>query len=167
MFKQHSFLAKFRSLLHSLKFPRNIFYVSNSVERCYKQSNYCSMVTFDTQRPSNHYHSLMDLIMSQQYTIHIQLNIANFLHSINPYQTLQRILQLKSMITLVLFFRNKPETESFVFCNSTVLHRYQCRQMFGDWLDGIVELSRALQAIDMDLASFACLCALSLVNGKL
>ena len=67
----------------------------------------------------------------------------------------------------LLFCRNKPETESFVFCNSTVLHRYQCRQMFGDWLDGIVELSRALQAIDMDLASFACLCALSLVNGKL
>ena len=75
--------------------------------------------------------------------------------------------EIKMKLFFSLFFRNKPETESFVFCNSTVLHRYQCRQMFGDWLDGIVELSRALQAIDMDLASFACLCALSLVNGEL
>lgn len=70
------------------------------------------------------------------------------------------------LVILRMAYRNKPETESFVFCNSTVLHRYQCRQMFGDWLDGIVELSRALQAIDMDLASFACLCALSLVNER-
>ena len=38
--------------------------------------------------------------------------------------------------------------------------------MFGDWLEGITELSRALHSADLDLASFASLCALSLVNGK-
>lgn len=39
--------------------------------------------------------------------------------------------------------------------------------MFAEWLDGILDLSRALHSVDMDLPSFAALCALTLVNGKL
>ena len=67
----------------------------------------------------------------------------------------------------IFFCRNKPETESFVFCNSIVLYRYQCFQMLGDWIDGIVELSRELHDIEIDLASFVCLCTLSILNGKI
>ena len=53
------------------------------------------------------------------------------------------------------------------FCNGTVLHRNQVRSTFGDWLNGITELSKSLQAIDIDASAYACLSALTLVNGKL
>ena len=36
----------------------------------------------------------------------------------------------------------------------------------GDWLDGIMELSRSLQQMDIDASAYACLAALTLVNGK-
>ena len=52
------------------------------------------------------------------------------------------------------------------FCNGTVLHRNQVRSTFGDWLDGITELSKSLQAIDIDASAYACLSALTLVNGE-
>ena len=52
------------------------------------------------------------------------------------------------------------------FCNGTVLHRNQVRSTFGDWLNGITELSKSLQAIDIDASAYACLSALTLVNGK-
>ena len=52
------------------------------------------------------------------------------------------------------------------FCNGTVLHRQQVRSTFGDWLGGITELSKSLQAIDIDASAYACLSALTLVNGK-
>lgn len=52
------------------------------------------------------------------------------------------------------------------FCNGTVLHRQQVSSTFGDWLGGITELSKSLQAIDIDASAYACLSALTLVNGK-
>ena len=52
------------------------------------------------------------------------------------------------------------------FCNGTVLHRQQVKSTFGDWLQGITELSKSLQAIDIDASAYACLSALTLVNGK-
>ena len=36
----------------------------------------------------------------------------------------------------------------------------------GDWLDGITELSKSLQQIDIDASAYACLAALILVNGN-
>jgi len=52
------------------------------------------------------------------------------------------------------------------FCNGTVLHRNQVRSTFGDWLNGITELSKSLQAIDIDASAYACLSALTLVNER-
>ena len=52
------------------------------------------------------------------------------------------------------------------FCNGTVLHRNQVKSTFGDWLNGISELSKSLQSIDIDASAYACLSALTLVNGK-
>ena len=46
-----------------------------------------------------------------------------------------------------------------------VLHRSQCQHIFGDWLNGILELSRTLHSIELDLSAFACLSALTLVTG--
>jgi hypothetical protein len=53
-----------------------------------------------------------------------------------------------------------------VFCNGVVLHRNQCLQSLGDWLGSIIEFSRALHAMELDVSAFACLSALTLVNGK-
>ncbi len=62
--------------------------------------------------------------------------------------------------------RLRPDSPQLVFCNGLVLHRLQCQQSFGDWLDAIVEFSRALHAAEIDISAFACLCALTLVNGE-
>ena len=60
----------------------------------------------------------------------------------------------------------QPDSDQFVFCSGVVLHRHQCQQSFGDWMEAIVEFSRALHAMELDLSAFSCLCALTLVNGK-
>ena len=62
--------------------------------------------------------------------------------------------------------RTLPSSMKLTFCNGTVLHRNQVRSTFGDWLDGITELSKSLQAIDIDASAYACLSALTLVNGE-
>ena len=60
----------------------------------------------------------------------------------------------------------QPDSQQVVFCNGVVLHRSQCQQSFGEWLGAIVEFSRALHAAEIDISAFACLCALTLVNGE-
>ena len=42
----------------------------------------------------------------------------------------------------------------------------QVRYILGDWVDTILSLSHALYDMDIDLYAFACLCALTLVNGE-
>ena len=47
------------------------------------------------------------------------------------------------------------------------LHRNQCAAALGDaWLGSIVEFSRALHSMQLDVSAFACLSALALVNGE-
>ena len=63
-------------------------------------------------------------------------------------------------------YRVQPESSKFTFCNGLVLHKNQARSTFGDWLSGIIEFSRSLHSMDLDVSAFACLAALTLVNGK-
>ena len=68
----------------------------------------------------------------------------------------------------MLIHRYRPESDQFVFCNGVALHRVQCALALGDaWLSSIVEFSRALHAMQLDISAFACLSALALVNGEL
>ena len=63
--------------------------------------------------------------------------------------------------------RYRPESEQFVFCNGVALHRGQCAHALGEqWLNSIVEFSRQLHSIQIDISAFACLSALALVNGE-
>ncbi len=71
-----------------------------------------------------------------------------------------------TLSSFFFYFRIQPDSEQFTFCNGVVLHRNQCQQSFGEWLGAIVEFSRALHSMELDLSAFACLCALTLVNGK-
>ena len=64
------------------------------------------------------------------------------------------------------FYRIRPDTDRFTFCNGVVWPRAQVLASFGcDWLNGIIELSKSLHSLGLDLTSFACLCGLTLVTG--
>jgi len=70
------------------------------------------------------------------------------------------------LFTLRLAYRTQPDSLKFIFCNGLALHRNQARATFGDWLNGIMELSRNLHAMELDVSSFSCLAALTLVNER-
>ena len=63
-------------------------------------------------------------------------------------------------------FRIQEDDPKLTFCNGTVLHKNQVRFSFGDWFQGILELSRNLHQMEIDMSAFSCLAALSLVYGK-
>ena len=63
--------------------------------------------------------------------------------------------------------RTQSESSKFTFCSGLVLHKNQARSTFGDWLNGIIEFSRSLHSMELDVSAFSCLAALTLVNGEL
>lgn len=71
------------------------------------------------------------------------------------------------LFVLRLSYRARIDDTKIVFCNGTVLHKLQCQRSFGDWLNAILEFSKSLHAMEIDISAFACLCALTLVTGKL
>lgn len=69
------------------------------------------------------------------------------------------------LFVLRLSYRARIDDTKMVFCNGTVLHKQQCQRSFGDWLNAILEFSKNLHAMEIDISAFACLCALTLVTG--
>ena len=64
--------------------------------------------------------------------------------------------------------RIRPDTDRFTFCNGVVWERAQVLASFGnDWLNGIIDFSKSLHALGLDLTSFVCLCGLTLVTGMI
>ncbi|XP_032592492.1 probable nuclear hormone receptor HR38 [Drosophila grimshawi] len=70
------------------------------------------------------------------------------------------------LFVLRLSYRARSDETKMIFCNGTVLHRNQCQRSFGDWLNGIMEFSRSLQNLEIDISAFACLCALTLITER-
>ncbi|KAF8773474.1 putative nuclear hormone receptor HR38 like protein [Argiope bruennichi] len=70
------------------------------------------------------------------------------------------------LFSLRLAYRIHPDDEKLTFCNGTVLSREQCQQIFGDWLNTILDFSASLHSMDIDISAFACLCALALVTER-
>lgn len=70
------------------------------------------------------------------------------------------------LFVLRLSYRARSDDTKMIFCNGTVLHRSQCQRSFGDWLNGIMEFSRSLHNLEIDISAFACLCALTLITGE-
>ncbi|XP_055951102.1 nuclear receptor subfamily 4 group A member 2-like isoform X2 [Argiope bruennichi] len=70
------------------------------------------------------------------------------------------------LFSLRLAYRIHPDDEKLTFCNGTVLSREQCQQIFGDWLNTILDFSASLHSMDIDISAFACLCALALVAER-
>lgn len=69
------------------------------------------------------------------------------------------------LFVLRLSYRARIDDTKMTFCNGIVLHRSQCQRSFGDWLNGILEFSKSLHNLEIDISAFACLCALTLVTG--
>ncbi|KAH8400449.1 hypothetical protein KR222_000010, partial [Zaprionus bogoriensis] len=70
------------------------------------------------------------------------------------------------LFVLRLSYRARSDDTKMIFCNGTVLHRSQCQRSFGDWLNGIMEFSRSLHNLEIDISAFACLCALTLITER-
>lgn len=70
------------------------------------------------------------------------------------------------LFVLRMSYRAQYDDAKITFCNGIVLHRVQCQRAFGEWLNAIMEFSRSLHMLEIDISAFACLCALTLVTGE-
>ncbi|KAG8584546.1 hypothetical protein GDO81_004659 [Engystomops pustulosus] len=70
------------------------------------------------------------------------------------------------LFILRLAYSSKPEEGKLIFCNGVVLHRMQCVRGFGEWLDSIIDFSRSLQRMNIDVSSFSCLSALVIITNR-
>ncbi|CAH2104557.1 unnamed protein product [Euphydryas editha] len=70
------------------------------------------------------------------------------------------------LFVLRLAYRTRPEDTKLTFCNGLVLDKRQCQRSFGDWLHAVLDFSNTLHSMDIDLSTFACLCALTLITER-
>ncbi|XP_054465384.1 nuclear receptor subfamily 4 group A member 1 [Anoplopoma fimbria] len=70
------------------------------------------------------------------------------------------------LFILRLAYRSNPEMDTLIFCNGAVLHKTQCVQGFGDWIDSILEFSRSLHRMKLDVSSCSCLAALVIITDR-
>ncbi|XP_073987635.1 probable nuclear hormone receptor HR38 isoform X3 [Rhodnius prolixus] len=70
------------------------------------------------------------------------------------------------LFVLRLAYRTRVMDMKLTFCNGVVLSRAQCQRSLGDWLHAILEFCQSLHAMDVDISSFACLCALTLITER-
>ncbi|KAM8862755.1 nuclear receptor subfamily 4immunitygroup A member 1 [Spinachia spinachia] len=70
------------------------------------------------------------------------------------------------LFILRLAYRSNPEMNTLIFCNGAVLHKTQCVQGFGDWIDSILEFSQSLRRMKLDVSSFSCLAALVIITDR-
>ncbi|XP_041374896.1 nuclear receptor subfamily 4 group A member 2-like [Gigantopelta aegis] len=61
-------------------------------------------------------------------------------------------------------YRVQPDEHKIAFDNGLVLHRLQCVQMFGDWINSIIEFGLSLHRMTLDISSLACMAALTMVT---
>ncbi|KAM6929174.1 nuclear receptor subfamily 4immunitygroup A member 1 [Lycodopsis pacificus] len=70
------------------------------------------------------------------------------------------------LFILRLAYRSNPEMNMLIFCNGAVLHKTQCVQGFGDWIDSILEFSQSLHRMKLDVSSCSCLTALVIITDR-
>uniref|UniRef100_A0AAY4AQE2 Nuclear receptor subfamily 4 group A member 2 n=1 Tax=Denticeps clupeoides TaxID=299321 RepID=A0AAY4AQE2_9TELE len=70
------------------------------------------------------------------------------------------------LFVLRLSYRSSPAEGKLIFCSGVVLHRLQCVRGFGEWIDGILEFSSSLQSLELDVSSFSCLAALTMLTER-
>lgn len=68
------------------------------------------------------------------------------------------------LFVLRMAYRIQANDDKIVFDNGLVLHRRQCLQMFGEWINSIVDFGVSMQRMTIDISSVACMAALSMVT---
>ncbi|XP_045177718.2 probable nuclear hormone receptor HR38 isoform X2 [Mercenaria mercenaria] len=68
------------------------------------------------------------------------------------------------LFVLRMAYRLQANDDKIVFDNGLVLHRRQCYQMFGDWINSIVDFGLSMHRMTIDISSLACMAALSMVT---
>ncbi|XP_005986360.1 nuclear receptor subfamily 4 group A member 1 [Latimeria chalumnae] len=93
-------------------------------------------------------------------------NIPGFKHLPKEDQDLLLESAFLELFILRLAYRSIPEEEKLIFCNGMVLHRLQCIRGFGEWIDSILEFSRSLHRMNIEVPAFACLAALVIITDR-
>ncbi|KAK1798759.1 hypothetical protein P4O66_007053 [Electrophorus voltai] len=70
------------------------------------------------------------------------------------------------LFVLRLAYRSNLVEDKLIFCNGVVLHKLQCVRAFGEWIDSIVEFSANFQSMNIDISSFSCIAALTIVTER-
>uniref|UniRef100_A0A3Q2P1F1 Nuclear receptor subfamily 4 group A member 1 n=1 Tax=Fundulus heteroclitus TaxID=8078 RepID=A0A3Q2P1F1_FUNHE len=70
------------------------------------------------------------------------------------------------LFILRVAYRSKPEKNKLIFCNGLVLHRDQCANSFGGWIDSIMDFSESLHRMNLDISLFACLSAFVIITDR-
>lgn len=68
------------------------------------------------------------------------------------------------LFVLRLSYRMQGNTDNVIFEDGTVLHRKQCEEIFGDWINSIADFSTSLYRMSLDISALACMEALTLVT---
>lgn len=57
-------------------------------------------------------------------------------------------------------------TDNVIFEDGAVLHRKQCEEIFGEWINSIADFSTSLYRMSLDISALACMEALTLITRK-
>lgn len=97
---------------------------------------------------------------------HMAQKIPGFTNLNNEDQELLFQSAALELFVLRLAYRMQENDIRMIFCNGMVLQKSQCEKSFGDWLPAILEFSKNLNEMQIDISAFSCLCALVLITGK-
>eukprot|EP00063_Salmo_salar_P033106 XP_014007941.1 PREDICTED: nuclear receptor subfamily 4 group A member 2-like [Salmo salar] len=128
------------------------------------QNNADSQITGDDTQHVQQFYDV--LTVSMEIIRDWAQKIPGFTDLPRPDQDLLFESAFLELFVLRLAYRSNPEEGKLIFCNGLVLHRLQCRRGFGDWIDTIVEFSANLQSMNIDVATFSCICALATVTER-
>ncbi|XP_077371403.1 nuclear receptor subfamily 4 group A member 2-like [Festucalex cinctus] len=116
---------------------------------------------------AQHVRQFYDLLTRSMEVIRTwALKIPGFVSLTKHDQDLLFYSSFLELFVLRLSYRSNPDEGKLIFCDGSVWHRLQCLRGFGEWIDSIVEFSINLHRMNLDVATFSCICALALVTER-
>lgn len=70
------------------------------------------------------------------------------------------------LFVLRIAYRIHQNDDQIIFDNGQVFHRNEIRNVFGEWIDSIVDFGHSLHRNTLDISSLACMAALTLVTTR-
>ncbi|XP_051915592.1 nuclear receptor subfamily 4 group A member 2-like [Hippocampus zosterae] len=134
------------------------------------QFDYCKFKESPESPPGDdaqHVLQFYDLLTRSMEVIQTwALKIPGFVSLTKHDQDLLFYSSFLELFVLRLSYRSNPDECKLIFCDGSVWHRLQCLRGFGEWIDSIVDFSTNLHRMNLDIATFSCICALALVTER-